>query len=315
LDTLIGQSVISYLRGAHDGYTEQWNFDIQREIALDFAIDIAYAGSKGTGLPATIQANQLDNRYLALGTALNAQVPNPFFGLVDIGTLAQPTVSRGQLLRPYPQFTGFGLGMVNAGSSIYHSMQLKVTKRFSDSLIVVAYTASKGIGDSEAVVGWLEPSGTPSTFQDNNNRRLDRSLDAFDSPQRLVVAFTTAVPFGKGKRWLNNAKLLSPAISGWELNGIYTAESGQPLFLTTSTNLTNSLGGGSRPNNSGKSAKLEGKPRTRLTRFFDTTVFSQPPAFSRSATRLELCRMCATTAQTTLISGSPRTTGSSRTAD
>ena len=280
LDTLIGQSVTGYIRGAHDGYTGQWNFDIQREIARGFALDIAYAGSKGTGLPATIQANQLDNSYLALGTALNAQVPNPFAGLVSIGTLAQPTVSRGQLLRPYPQFTGFGLGMVNAGSSIYHSMQMKVTKRFSDSLIAVAYTVSKGIGDSEAVVGWLEPSGTPGNFQDNNNRRLDRSLNAFDSPQRLVVAFTTAMPFGKGKKWLGQAKMVSPLVSGWELNGIYTAESGQPLFLTTSSNLTNSLGGGSRPNNNGKSAKLDGDPRARLTRFFDTSVFSQPPAFT-----------------------------------
>src|SRR5262249_5041230 len=191
LDTLIGQSVTGYLRGAHDGYTSQWNFDVQREIVRGFAVDIAYAGSKGTGLPATIAADQIDNRLLSLGTALNTQVPNPFFGLVTIGTLAQPTVSRGQLLRPYPQFTGFGLGMVNAGSSIYHSMQMKVTKRFSDSLIAAAYTVSKGIGDSEAVVGWLEPSGTPNSYQDSNNRRLDRSVNAFDSPQRLVIAYTT----------------------------------------------------------------------------------------------------------------------------
>lgn len=280
LDTLIGQSVTSYIRGSHEGYTGQWNFDVQREIVGGLVVDIAYAGSKGTGLPGTIQANQLDNRYLALGSALNAQVPNPFYGLVDIGTLSQPTVSRGRLLRPYPQFTGFALGMVNVGSSIYHSMQLKATKRFSDSLIALAYTISKGIGDSEAVVGWLEPSGTPGSFQDNYNRRLDRSLNAFDSPQRLVVAFTTALPFGKGKRWLSRSGIGSPFVSGWELNGIYTAESGQPLFLTTSSNLTNSLGGGSRPNNHGKSAKLEGDPPTRLTRFFDTSVFSQPPAFT-----------------------------------
>src|SRR5207237_235027 len=51
-------------------------------------------------------------------------------------------------------------------------------------------------------------------------------------------------------------------------------------FLTTSSNLTNSLGGGSRPSNNGKSARLEGDPRARLTGFFDTSVFSQPPAFT-----------------------------------
>jgi hypothetical protein len=49
---------------------------------------------------------------------------------------------------------------------------------------------SKGTGDTEAVVGWLEQSGTPNSFQNANNRRLDRSLNAFDNPQRLVVAYT-----------------------------------------------------------------------------------------------------------------------------
>ena len=227
-----------------------------------------------------IQANQLADRHLALGSALNQQLPNPFFGLVNIGTLSPPTVSRGQLLRPYPQFTGFGLGAVNVGVSTYHSMQMKITKRFADSLIAVAYTNSKGIGDSEAVVGWLEPSGTPSSFQNNNNRKLDRSLQAFDSPQRLVIAYTTELPFGNGKRWMTKAGFITPVISGWELNGIYTAESGQPLFLTTATNLTNSLGGGSRPNNDGRSAKLTTAPRGRLSRWFDTSAFSQPPAFT-----------------------------------
>ena len=280
LDTLIGQSVTAYVRGARDGYTGQWNFDVQRQIAQGFAVDIAYAGSRGIGLPGTIQANQLADRHLALGSALNQQLPNPFFGLVNIGTLSPPTVSRGQLLRPYPQFTGFGLGAVNVGVSTYHSMQMKITKRFADSLIAVAYTNSKGIGDSEAVVGWLEPSGTPSSFQNNNNRKLDRSLQAFDSPQRLVIAYTTELPFGNGKRWMTKAGFITPVISGWELNGIYTAESGQPLFLTTATNLTNSLGGGSRPNNDGRSAKLTTAPRGRLSRWFDTSAFSQPPAFT-----------------------------------
>ena len=99
-----------------------------------------------------------------------------------------------------------------------------------------------------------------------------------------MVAFNTALPFGKGKRWLSHANIVSPVVSGWELNGIYTAESGQPLFLTTSSNLTNSLGGGSRPNNNGTSAKLQGDPRARLTKFFDTSVFSQPPAFTFGST-------------------------------
>src|SRR5262249_35033916 len=151
---------------------------------------------------------------------------------------------------------------------------------FSDSLVAVSYTVSKGIGDSEAVVGWLEQSGTPGSFQNNNNRRLDRSLNGFDNPQRLVVSYTAALPLGNGKRWLRNSGKLKPIVSGWEVNGIYTAESGTPLFLTTASNLTNSMGGGSRPNNNGQNAKKPGDPRDRLTQWFNTGVFSQPPAFT-----------------------------------
>src|SRR5262249_19147109 len=161
-----GQSVTAMIRSQHTGYVQQWHFDIQRELATGLAVDIAYAGSKGTGLPATIQANQLPDQYLSRGTALNTQVPNPFYGLVTAGTLAQPTVAAGQLLRPFPQFTGVGLGSVNVGSSVYHSMQLKLTKRLPGGLIAVSYTVSKGIGDTEAVVGWLEQSGTPNSFMD-----------------------------------------------------------------------------------------------------------------------------------------------------
>jgi hypothetical protein len=279
-NALIGQGVTAYIRGEHPGYTQQWNFDVQQQIANGFAIDLAYAGSHGIGLPQTIQMDQIPDQYLSLGTALTQQVPNPFYGLVSIGTLAQPTVARGQLLRPYPQFNGLSIGSANTGNSIYHSMQLKVTKRFSDSLVAVAYTVSKGIGDTEAVVGWLEQSGTPNSFQNANNRRLDRSLNAFDNPQRLTVAYTTALPFGKGKKFLNHSGIVNPVVSGWEVNGIYTAESGTPLFLTTATNLTNSFGGNSRPNNNGQSAALSGDAHTRLGQWFNTTVFSQPPAFT-----------------------------------
>src|SRR5882724_2385168 len=279
-NALVGQGLTVFIRGEHQGYVQQWNFDVQQELATGFAVDVAYAGSHGIGLPGTIQLNQLPDEFLKLGTSLTQQVANPFVGLVTIGTLSQPTVARGQLLRPYPQFTGVALGSTNVGNSIYHSMQLKATKRFSDSLVALSYTVSKGIGDSEAVVGWLEQSGTPSSFQNNNNLRQDRAINAFDNPQRLVISYNTALPFGAGKKWLGNSGMLRLIVSGWEFNGIYTAESGTPLFLTTASNLTNSMGGGSRPNNNGKSAKLSGDPRGRLTQWFDTSVFSQPPAFT-----------------------------------
>jgi hypothetical protein len=62
------------------------------------------------------------------------------------------------------------------------------------------------------------------------------------------------------------------------VNGISTFQSGFPLGLTTSNNLTNSFGGGSLPNSNGKSAKLEGPAQRRLGKWFDTANLSAPPA-------------------------------------
>ena len=130
--TFLGQGIDAAIPSQPYGYQQQWNFDIQTEIAGGVLFDIAYAGSKGTHLAQGSQnVNQLPDQYLSLGTALSQSVPNPYFGIVKTGTLAQPTVTAGQLLRPYPEFTGVSLRGASYGASIYHSMQVKFEKRFS----------------------------------------------------------------------------------------------------------------------------------------------------------------------------------------
>ena len=205
---------------------------------------------------------------------------------VPTGTLAQPTVQRGQLLRPYPQFTNLTLEGYPIGHSIYHSFQTQFNKRFSTSLIGVAYTISKGIGNTESRSDWLEGGAQNASmrFLNNNNRTLDRSLNLFDSPQRLVVSYSLDLPFGQGQPFLTSPGVAGFIISGWQFSGIYTAQSGTPLGLEAINNLTGTFGGGSRPNNNGTSAKLTGKASERLNRWFDTSVFSQPPAFQYGTT-------------------------------
>jgi hypothetical protein len=73
--------------------------------------------------------------------------------------------------------------------------------------------------------------------------------------------------------------VISNLTSGWQVNGITIIQGGVPLGLTTSANQTNSFGG-SRPNNSGHSAKLSGPIEARLNKYFNTSVFSQPAAFT-----------------------------------
>ncbi len=291
LNTLIGQDAAANLRRYRSGYMQQWNFSIQQELARETVLEVSYAGSAGVGLPAgfAAQQNQLPDQYLSLGTGLNAQVPNPFFGVVQSGALALRTVTRSQLLRPYPQFTTLFDEGNPVGHSNYHALQVQYKQRFGGALVTVAYTASKAIGNTEAR---LDTGGnsTNAGFLNIYNRGLNRSLSAYDVPQRLAVSYSWEVPFGKGRRLLNGLGALNRVVAGWQVNGIYSAQSGRPLSIATNTNLTGNFTqitdvygtfvSNAVPNNNGTSARLEGNPVDRLNRWFDVGTFSQPPAFT-----------------------------------
>jgi hypothetical protein len=68
---------------------QQWNFNIERELMPGMALEVAYAGSKGTHLLGGPYLDQLPDQDLALGTGvLQNQVKNPFYGLIPFGSLA-----------------------------------------------------------------------------------------------------------------------------------------------------------------------------------------------------------------------------------
>src|SRR6185295_6114613 len=203
---LLGQGINAIVPSSPNPYAQQWNLDVQRELPDGTLVDVAYAGSKGVHLPAHTQnINQLADQYLSLGNALQDQVPNPFFNLITSGTLAAPTVARGQLLRPFPQYTGVAIDEVTNRNSIYHSMQMKIEKRLGGGgAILASYTVAKLISDTDTLTGWLESAGGTQWGDSNsNNIRGERSLTAFDVPQRLVISYVLDLPVGKGKKFAN----------------------------------------------------------------------------------------------------------------
>ena len=89
------------------------------------------------------------------------------------------------------------------------------------------------------------------------------------------------LPIGKGKALLSSAHgRLGVIVGGWQVNAILSLQTGFPLGVSTASNQTNSFGGGSRPNNNGTSAALDGSTKSRLDRWFNTSVFSQPTPFT-----------------------------------
>ena len=295
LNTLIGQDAATNWRSTHTGYMEQWNFDIQQSVWKEGVLELTYSGSAGVGLPAgwATQINQVPDQYLSLGTALNQSVPNPFAGVVASGPLSQPTILRSQLLRPWPQFTTlFGEGL-NVGHSSYHGFEVQYKQRFAAGIVTFAYTWSKAIGNTENRSDFQELGGSSlgsDGFQDIYNRGLNRAVAIEDTPHRAVVGYSLELPFGAGKRLLSSPGPFNRLVSGWEINGIYTAQIGTPLPFYNVTNTTGNytsvtdvygtFDSNSFPNYNGLPVAVSGSRGTRLNGWFNVNAFSQPAPFT-----------------------------------
>ncbi|MGB7846945.1 MAG: carboxypeptidase-like regulatory domain-containing protein [Candidatus Acidiferrum sp.] len=295
--TQVVQSITEANPSDHpEGYVQQWNLDLQRELPAGFFVSAAYVGSKGTHLPQySQQINQISDALLAQAASqvnpslpdprqnvtLVHATPNPFFANGQALALTGPTTTIGQLLRPYPQYTSLQLAGQGSYDSIYHSFQLTLQRRFAAAgSLLVAYTNAKLISDTDTLTAWLEPS--VGAIQDNNNLRAERSLSSQDVPQRLVISYVLDVPVGKGKKYLAGAGgTLDKILGGWGVDGVTIFQRGFPLVFTNGqVNGTTLFGGGSRPNVvPGCDALVPGTATSRLERWFNIGCFAAPADF------------------------------------
>ena len=253
-------------------YNQQWNFTIQRNLSNQTMIEVAYAGNKGTHNElAQGDLGQLHPNLLRAENRLLDLVPNPFFGLIDPSSvLGQATVQRGRLLRgQYAQFTGVGPGSPAWGNTNYHALQSRVEHRLGGGTsVMVSYTWSKSIADSSDGL-WNDGQGTLRNWY---CRGCERSLSSYDVPHRLVVNFNYELPFGRGKRWGTGMNgFFNAFLGGWQTNGIFTINSGQPLIFSQTTNNSFSFGGYQRPDSTGVDSRID---QRSIDRWFDTRQFA-----------------------------------------
>lgn len=223
--------------GADDGrapYFQNYQFSVQQALAGSTSVEVAYVGVKGTRLGnGLISLNQVDPKYLALGSLLTqsatsaaaqaAGIPIPYAGF---------TGSVAQALRPYPQYLNIANNSNPNGNSTYHALQTKLTKRLSHGLTILgAYTWAKTLTDGSIAAG-----GGPSG-QDYYNRKLEKSLSPNDVPHVVALAYTYELPFGKGRRFLNNDGIAGKIVGGWQLSGIQQYQVGKPVQLTATNSL------------------------------------------------------------------------------
>jgi hypothetical protein len=224
--TFPGQNVRTFYKEKKLPLILQWNFNIQRLVTPTLKIQVGYIGSRVEHLAQNRFDNQVDPQYLSLGSKLADQVPNPFYGKITTGALSFPTVSRAQLLRPYPQYLQLLIPRVGYGDQHYSGFTAQVEKQLSHGLsFLVGYTFSKNITNNFES-GVLETGPQNALYNPN----FSRSLDTNDVPQRLVVSYLYELPIGKGRKFASRG-LVGAVIGNWQLGGITVFQSGTPLRI------------------------------------------------------------------------------------
>ncbi len=256
-------------------YNQQWNFTIAQQLGPRSAVELAYAGNKGTHIPFRNgwQMDQLHPSLISPENGILTRVENPLHGVVESGIMSQPTVQRGQLLTPYPQYPGVVFSAPGWGNSNYHSLQAKFTKRFEGGgNAVVAYTFSKLISDGS------DNAWTSALWRNYYCRACEKSLSPYDQRHRLIGSFTYELPFGTGQKYGSGwSGALNAVLGRWQINGIATLNSGLPLRFGTPGNTSHSFGGRQYPDSTGVDARLD---NPTIAKWFDTDQFTIPAPYT-----------------------------------
>src|SRR5690606_33422510 len=135
-DAGLGQGVFAVDRAHGSGYSQQWNVTLQRTWGRSTSFEVGYIGSKVTSLGVPDgNLNQLTAEQLQMGSVLLESVPNPYFGEIPAASsLGRETLTRAQLLKPWPRFTAVTLYRNNIGHSVYHGLQTSLSRTLDAGL-------------------------------------------------------------------------------------------------------------------------------------------------------------------------------------
>jgi hypothetical protein len=202
--------------------TEQFSLEIQRELDADTMFRVGYVGTKGSALFQT-----LDGNPGTLCSAVPIRIDDPTTGAFTV--LGCPRVDPN---------AGVIQIRSNQGSSIYHSMQLSMERRYKNGFSAGAhYTWSAFIDTMSAA---FNPSvrGEVAIAQNSFNLRADRARSTYDRPHRFSVNAVYELPF-----YRSQAGALGRFPGGWQIGGFLTLQSGTPFGVLNGSDPTAALGG------------------------------------------------------------------------
>lgn len=221
-------------------YVQQWNLNFQREIAGVGTITVAFAGSKGTDLPRSLDINQ---PTLNPGVSVNAA--------------------------PYPTYSNIRM-TESGGNSEYQSLQVTFNRQLAKRLrILAAYTFSKSLDDTSA---FLPTTADVNFPQNSHNFGLERAVSSFDMPHKATVALLYRIP--GASHWVRGFEVAGIVTA--ESGQPFTPTLSPDDDPSNTGDTGNSVGGVMRPNVLFNPALSNPTPQ----RWFNTAAFTIPEQFT-----------------------------------
>jgi hypothetical protein len=235
---LISQQYTVIPKNYKNPYVESWNVAVQQALPANLSMQIAYVANHGVDM-----GSQQDiNNPSTYGGGTASKPENIAFGRTASTTLIN---------LPF--------------SSNYQSLQAQLNRRFSSGLsLTSAFTWGKGMGYI---------SGDDGSLRFFVNQRRNYAPNDFDRTLNYEQSFTYALPFGRGRRWLNSG-VTSVALGGWKVSGIISVVSGTPFTITADASTLNTPGTAQTASLVAPYHVLHGIGKGNY--WFDPTSFAQP---------------------------------------
>jgi len=234
----------------YPGYEHVVTATLQREFGSGgntWVIEAAYSGNFGRDLPFDQFLQSIPDAYhvlgVPLGNNLNTNVDNPFYGQVPFGTtMGGQQIPLGRVLQTTPLMREIDFWNQPRAWSNYHSAYLQAEHRFSKGFSLLAnYTFGKalqtggGMGANRAGMHFAGAGGDSQGYPQAELPLDDvYGLATWDITHRGMVNYLWELPFGKGRKFLNNTdtlanKLVNGALGGWNISGTTTLRGGTPF--------------------------------------------------------------------------------------
>ena len=161
--------------------------------------------------------------------------------------LISQTVGNPFVFQPYTQFTG-GLNVFDSNDySNYRALEVIVKRRITNGLgYQVAYTFSRSKDNrswdpSLSTVSTGSSQSASSTPFDLRDRHLNYAWSDFDRRHVVQGTYVWELPFGKGKHFGTDSKLLDLVIGGWQVSGTTIWMSGRPFTVYSGINTVSNV--------------------------------------------------------------------------